>query len=282
MEQRFVQECQQPVVVFNFGQTGAGPVSHLLTLKRLQAEDVRPDLLLIEVLPVAMASNFPGGEQHRLTANMLSLNEVRLLTHYGARSRPLFAQWIGGMAVPWYSQRFNLLGLIAPDLRNNVKPIPWEWTFDDSGWFEPPFGEVTEEKRRQATERAYAESAHFLSNPEIGGTGCNALKDLLQLCRKDGIKTALVWTPEGPLFQSWYAESTRTQLEALVGKLSREYRAPLIDGRSWVEEKDFIDSHHLLPSGAHVFTARLGEEVLPLLEPRLEERASLTLWKEGH
>jgi hypothetical protein len=39
----------------------------------------------------------------------------------------------------------------------------------------------------------------------------------------------------------------------------------VINGREWVADDDFSDSHHLLPHGAKVFTERLGREVLALV-----------------
>ena len=38
-------------MLFNFGMVGAGPLVELVVLRRLLAEGVRPDLLLVEVLP---------------------------------------------------------------------------------------------------------------------------------------------------------------------------------------------------------------------------------------
>src|SRR5205809_1665365 len=45
--------CQQgyPVVVYNFGLHGAGPCATMLSLRRLLEDGIRPDLLLVEVLP---------------------------------------------------------------------------------------------------------------------------------------------------------------------------------------------------------------------------------------
>src|SRR5262245_57394681 len=44
-----------PLLVFNFGIPGAGPLTELLTLRRLLAGGTRPDHVLIEVLPPLLA-----------------------------------------------------------------------------------------------------------------------------------------------------------------------------------------------------------------------------------
>src|SRR5262245_49560576 len=49
----------RPVVLYNFGLHGAGPLSYLINLRRLLADGVRPDLLLIEILPPVLSSRGP-------------------------------------------------------------------------------------------------------------------------------------------------------------------------------------------------------------------------------
>src|SRR5262245_35163644 len=45
------RRLERPVLVFNFGQPGAGPIATLLGVRRLLDDGVRPDLLLVEVFP---------------------------------------------------------------------------------------------------------------------------------------------------------------------------------------------------------------------------------------
>jgi hypothetical protein len=97
-----------------------------------------------------------------------------------------------------------------------------------------------------------------------------AWRDLLGLCRREGIPTALVVMPEGPVFRSWYPPRTWALVREFLDDLGREYRVGVIDARDWMAEEDFIDSHHLLPQAAELFSARLGHEALaPLLASRL-------------
>src|SRR5438445_5917624 len=50
LERQLTRDLHCPVVVSNFGISGAGPFSELLHLRRLLGQRVRPNLLLIEVL----------------------------------------------------------------------------------------------------------------------------------------------------------------------------------------------------------------------------------------
>ena len=42
----------------------------------------------------------------------------------------------------------------------------------------------------------------------------------------------------------------------------------MIDARTWVDDRGFWDTHHMLPAGAHQFTERFGREAL---QPALQE-----------
>src|SRR5437763_651245 len=50
-EESLTQALGRPVRAFNFGMFSAGPVTNLVELRRLLRDGVRPDLLLVEVLP---------------------------------------------------------------------------------------------------------------------------------------------------------------------------------------------------------------------------------------
>ncbi len=100
----------------------------------------------------------------------------------------------------------------------------------------------------------------------LGGPACDALRELLDDSRRDGVKTALVVAPEGPEFRGWYPPKTWRTIRVWLERLSREYDAPLVNAREWIDEDDFMDSHHLLKAGAARFTERLGREcIVPML-----------------
>ena len=80
--------------------------------------------------------------------------------------------------------------------------------------------------------------------------------------------------PEGPQFRSWYPPGVMRQVNGLLDRLSRRHEVPVIDAHDWIATEDaFLDSHHLLPEGAEVFSRRLGREALPLLLPLPTDRS---------
>src|SRR5262249_53740330 len=101
----------------------------------------------------------------------------------------------------------------------------------------------------------------------LGEPSCRAQRDLLQLCRDEGIAIALLWMPETAAYRSWYGPDVLARVRAFLGEIGRDYGAPLIDAREWVGDDGFSDGHHLTTAGAAVFTERFGREaLLPALE----------------
>jgi hypothetical protein len=262
LEKRLTEEVGRPVVVFNFGLPGGGPVGELLTLKRLLSKGVRPDLLLVEVLPPLLSSQNPRPwEALWMDYSHLGVFDLVLLENYGFPSDRLHSQWWETLPVPWYAYRFNILSTVAPTW------LPWavrqDWCREVDAWGRSRNESVvdTPEKALRARLRARKEYQPYLRGFRLGGPACQALRDLLTLGRRENIRTVLLMMPEGPLFRSWYPPEAWPQIQAYLDELTREFGTPVINARAWLAEELFKDSHHLRPEGAEVFTRRIGGEV---------------------
>jgi hypothetical protein len=253
-------------VVFNFGVSGAGPVIELLVLHRLLAEGIRPDLLLVEVLPPFLAGQRPSPEGDRLTVDRLWLRELPLASRYGRPLAELRTDWWQSWPLPWYSHRFAILAKVAPlFLAGRVSARAFNLS-DETGWYAPAVHAATPESYCRGLACARLEYAPLFADFRLGGPSCAALRELLDLCRQEHLATALVLMPEGKDFRDLYPPPAWAEIEAFLAGLSREYGVPLVNAREWVGGEHFSDSHHLLPSGAALFTERLGREcVAPLL-----------------
>jgi hypothetical protein len=109
------------------------------------------------------------------------------------------------------------------------------------------------------------------------------LRELLDVCRREHIRLALLLTPEATVFRSWYSPAARAAIDEYLARLSGAYGVPLIDGRAWLPDDDFIDTHHPLKRGAAAFSRRLGQEVLePLVQGRLRYGAPVAARGAGH
>jgi hypothetical protein len=241
----------------------------LLTWQRLRRDGVRPDLLLIEVMPPQFSREDEQQDMSEkgLPAERLSWSDLDLVQRYGGRPW-LRAGWVASLLVPVYEHRFALVSRAAPALLPYWQRLPAERR-NDSGELVATRPIPTPEQRARALEHARQGYAPVVASLEVGGPGCSALRELLAACRQEGVRAALVLMPEGPAFRSWYSPRSWAQIQEWLTEVSREYDAPLINAREWLDEEAFVDSHHLTPIGAERFSERLGREaIVPLLQGR--------------
>jgi hypothetical protein len=252
----------RPVLVFNFGHNGMGPVFQHLYLCRLLREGVRPDLVVLEVMPMYL---------HYEPDHFL----VRFVT---APELPRAASY-----VPLHSLLRNLARWqkdLYPDAGRAVFP-------DDLQWLVPPAepervgptlalggpgrmrDRVSDAERRRRM--AIQEAGFAWRGATVSERGERALRDSLELCRREKIEVVLLLTPEGDSFRKFYPRGAEEALVACVRRLGREAAVPVVDARHWLREEDFFDGQHMLRRGAAKFSRRLHEEVLvPLASSRGE------------
>jgi hypothetical protein len=260
-------------VVFNFGLSGSGPVLELLYLRRLLREGIRPDWLLIEILPPALHQEESNSEADRYQVERLQWTDLKAIRPYrsGDPDR-LVRDWSQARLLPTFANRFGILSRFAPTW------LPWYcrqdqiWhDMDDVGWVRYPRLSVPEAEYRRSVERTRVEYDASLNGFRVSGQPDRALRELLATCRHEGVAAALFLMPEGSEFRSWYSPVMEAAVEAYLAGIRRDYGIPVVDARTWVPDKFFTDSHHLFPRGAALFTERFAREaVLPLLEGRLQ------------
>ncbi len=252
--------------VFNYGLTGAGPFAELLCLRRLLAEGIRPRGALVEVMPPLLAVNGSGPDcvpTHRLAWRDLAL---------AARYRPpggLLGEWLVGRLVSCHSYRFSLLNAVAPSwvpADRRLGPQQLLESIDDSGWGACPF-RATPEDRRQAREVARQTYGGLLTAFAVDPETDRALRELLALCRQEGIPAALFVMPEASTFAALYSPAARAAVGDYLAGLCRDCGVPLLDARGWARDEHFWDGHHLLAEGAKAFSRRFGRAALPLVLP---------------
>jgi hypothetical protein len=260
-------------LVFNFGRVASGPMMHLVTLKRLLADGVRPDLLLVEVWP-AYLSRYQSQEfqEAHIDPRTLQRRDLPLLVRCYSDPGRLRREWRQAQLLPCFSHRFTLMSLLGSSwypssLRNdrNYRHLDaWGWlwargfqTYRGTPPPAPPGGPypIPEWERSPVLD-------------------C-CLRELLGLCRQNGIHVALVYMPEGSYFRRAFSPVARAASEEYLTRLSAEWQVPLIDVNNWVGDDGFSDGGHLLPDTAAEFTRRFTHEALgPLLANRPPALAS--------
>jgi hypothetical protein len=260
------QRLGRPVVLFNMGFHAAGPMLNRLNLERLFNAGVRPDLVLVEVLPALLTQQPLISElmPSRISVSRLCRGEMRLLSRLAARERPdLDEEWWTSQFAPLSAHRFSILTAIAPNLIGPAVRTNNYIGADESGWL--PLPRRSAEMERRALARADFEYRGALRVFQLSPRILATVGETLQRCRQQGIPAAMVLMPEGPTFRGWYPAAVHEQIDEALADLSQECDAPLLDVRECVAEDGFLDSHHLYPEGAARFTRRLAELIEPLL-----------------
>jgi hypothetical protein len=259
------RDLGRPVSVTNFAIPTQCFLNDLLTWRRLRRDGVRPDLLLIEVMPALFHGDTPKQlSEEQMPAGRLAWSDVAVLEPYRDGTRPGLGREVAlADAAALYSRRDSLVRAVAPGLMPVVDDDnqPYVWPVEHP--FRPD--NMSPGQRARALARAREEYADVLADFRPGR--CAMLRELLASCREEGAQAALLMVPEGPAYRSWYAPATRRNIEDWVDQISREYGTAVIDARDWIDDEDeFFDSHHPLPAGAARFSERLGREhLLPLL-----------------
>ena len=272
--QAAANEAGAPAVVFNFGVPSAGPVTHLVYLRRLLADGQRPDFLILEVLP-PMLAELPDGpyEKRLLKGDMLSRDEIEAVARYDIPAAPLRARWRDAALLPVYEHRFKLVGRFFPSA------IPWgvryDWgrSPDPNGWNVPFVDSVSDADHARLTTAAGREYGDLFRHDLPAGPTVAALRDTLALCRAEGIPVALVLFPEAASFRALYPPQAEAKVATFLAGLTAEFGCPVVDARRWVPDERFSDGHHLLRTGGVIFSDRLGAElILPFLKKNMEGR----------
>jgi hypothetical protein len=269
---RLAEAAGEPVVAFNFGLLCAGPLREHCCLRHLLADHVRPDLLLVEIMPELF--NEPGKgrfcEENWLYIPPLTLADLVELWPYFARPHRLYLPWLRSRLEPWNEHRLRALAQLAVDGRPPPTYVRLQEDVGPWGWAPPPTLTVTEDEQRHHITAALKQYGPAFQDFRLGREPCHITRDLLETCRREGIPTLLVRMPQATVFRTCYPP----EMEAAVGRLGRAlgecYGAEFIDAQRWIPDAEFWDGHHLLPAGAARFTERLGQDViLPRLQRRL-------------
>lgn len=255
----------KPVLAFNLGIPAVGPVLQLTYLKRILADGIRPDLLLVEVHP-AMLTNELGQpiEKRGLFVEQLRYSEIPAIQGYRYLEGDAQFQWWQSNLCPTSGARFAILGRLLPNWLPSAIRFDWgrrtdPWGWNASYWVDPP-----PQLRESALRVAKNEYELMLQELRFETAPVEALKQLLATAAEHDVPVVLVLMPEGPTFRSWYPDEVTRRLEAFIASLN----TPYINARDWVAEEDFLDSHHLLQSGAKHFSARLSQELNRFLSAR--------------
>ena len=255
----FVEEVGSPRV-FNFGQSGATPLKVLLTFQRLLDEGVHPGALVVETLPVWLASNEPAEAQFRDTASQLSANDLQLLIPYCEDPKLLPERWLAARANPWSAQRRPLMSHWLPQWLPWQKRIAFQWLTMDADGFVPflyrePPAAFRASATAQARQQFAAASAGFAPSP----LAVRVLRDLVERCRIEGIPIAFFEPPVAAQFKEWFDKTVWNEGENKLRTLAKEIGVELFSSPGDFTDTDFADGHHMLRGAADRYSRWLAD-----------------------
>jgi hypothetical protein len=246
-------------IVYNLSQAGCGPVHQFLNLHRLLDAGVKPDFLLVEVLPPVLGGHGPA--DGLLIPARLSLADLRRVEPYCDDFDKVRGKWLMARKSPWYAYRINLLSHWGMG-----SWYPWQARQDflwkqmrPRGWMPYFFPQIDPARRAKGTAEAKAQYAAYFADFSLAPLPRRAHRDLLDLCRERGIRVAFYVMPESPTFRSWYPSQARERINGYFAELRRE--APVFDASDWLDDEGmYADGHHLMRHGAEAFSGRFGRE----------------------
>jgi hypothetical protein len=243
----------RPVLFYNLARGSSSPLLHLLTLKRLLADGIRPDWLFLEIFPPSLAES--GAE---VTLAKTAARDFVFLAGHPV-SWETYIYYLRDRFALWSRYRSGLLARL--DSESLCPGSRWDslWNQGTGEW--RIIGEtISEGDFRHGIADARRRYWRQLRELKITSDADRATRALLQLCQDHDIKVLLFLMPEGSEFRRWYTRASQKNLERYLKAICSEYHSPLIDARTWIADEDFWDGHHLLLHGAVAFMARFDAE----------------------
>jgi hypothetical protein len=275
MKLHATENGMQPIV-YNFGMNGMGAIRELMYFRRLLADGIRPNWIMLEVWPPLWAEAGFFSESRMIQGeDDLHWRDLPLICRYFRRDVDVLHLALRRSLLPISDYRARMLGSVLEPLlpQGQIQAISRharQCSPDDAdGWFPLPWEIHTPEAMRHAQQDGEEKIKPLLQPVRIDPRSDAALRELLAECRQRGIKAALILMPEPSRTRAWYTPQARTIVRDYLSRLQHDYPVPIIDTRTWVHDDDFSDTCHMGQKGVPAFSERLGREVVrPLLEDK--------------
>jgi len=250
-------------LLFNMAIVGSGPITELLTVRRVYDDGFRPAVVLLEYWPPFLRQDGRFAEQTHTDPVRLQWRDQPVIRNYfHSPDETNRRMWVSRLNV-LKENRNRLLVQMNPEFFPRAGRIGKEWAELDSwGWL-PGMDPTLDDSatRRRLREHQRPTYRDFFDGHTIHPDSDRALREIIAFVRQQGAEVGFLYLPESAEFQSWYpAEVERTSREYLFA-LSRELNVPVIDTRNWMGEQYLADGFHLSRIGAGVFTAKLGPAI---------------------
>jgi hypothetical protein len=247
-------------LVFNMSQSGGGPVSQLLTLRRLWADGITPAGVVLEYWPPFLRGDGTYHEQHRIDAKRLRAIDEPTVREFFDTPDAVWNARHGDSPIPLVAHRHAVVSRVCPDLLPHTARTDPMWrTVDGWGWWP---GRVSATQQQIDSGWATVEAfyrpmyAGFAVHPQHA----EGYRTVLRECRDRGVPVVLLRMPETDRFRQFQTADSERLGDEFLQQVKGEFGVPVIDARAWADAAHLPDGFHLTQAGAEAFTRRLRPE----------------------
>lgn len=263
---------QRPALCTNFGMCGANPVVERVCLARLLRDGVRPSLVVVEVWPPLLSRayyrevgcRFLEAYADRLRGPDMMAVAAALPDPKASRGRSVAREMF-----PWSAHRRTVLLEWAPWAAPPATRLdPTYRHLDEWGWLrlETYQAHPPETEYRARVEEAAGFTRRHLDPFDPCPEMTRPLRELLEVARGHGIRTAFVLMPDPPAVRAVYRSvPAGERIRADLHQLGGEFGTAVLDGRDWLGDEWFADGSHLTPAGAAACARLLAPRVADVL-----------------
>ena len=254
------------ILVYNWSIPGGGPYRDLIELVRLLDSGVKPQAVLIEILPAQL-----GSQSRHHADDLLRDFPATIRTADFEALRP-YLKKSASSSVNVLRARLSFWSYAANGMLLKSSPsFASEKTKQDrspqlgmgQGWHpyvRPNMSREEHQSRWAQAEREYrSEMEQFELDPEIR----HVFIDIAERCRMQKIGVACYLLPESPRFRKWTSLKSATQIRTFTESLTQDYGILIFDTSEWIDDESaFADGHHLLHHAALPFTEQFARTFL--------------------
>lgn len=251
----------QGPMLFNMALVGSGPVMELLVFRRLLADGVRPDAVLVEYWPAFLNEAGAYHEAARFDAHRVRPGDAQTMRDEFPDPAARRLDWRVAQALPLRTQRRNAWNQLLPGGLSRGQRIDGLWSRID------PWGRLADRDSVSDAERVTLRDVHagyyrpLFASYEVSEVADRALRQLLRECADARIPAALLLMPAASAFAEWVPAEAQSRAADHERRLRAETAVPVIDARGWIDASQLPDRIHLLTPGAAVFTRRLDGQL---------------------
>lgn len=250
-------------LLFNMSVAGAGPVTQLLVLRRLQADGITPAAVVLEYWPPFFRGDGPYREDIRLNPTRFRPADERTIDEFfgdpaETKRRVTESRWL-----PFHAHRKPLLDRFAPGwLPHTERADAMFANLDGWGWL-PGRETTTAEERDKGWPHVLGYYWPLFRFYSVDANQDRALRACISHCREHGIAVSLAYLPESDRFRSLKTPESVRLADDHLADVRRDTGVSLIDARNWLTDDESLpDGFHLTRPAAAAFTRRFISELL--------------------